>query len=183
MRHRKKAPNRVVLAVFLIAWFVLLLTGCQTAKDEWIHSGGAAFPSSLDLREVRPSGTVDVLPTEFIALSESAMTWSDAVAYCQQQGGRLPLITSGTQIEGFGERGAPWPSSLPLDASYWTGTIRADYPDYTWVVRFANYSPFSRNISILPSVVNGKFAIVIQPKVDAVIVHQESYQHVVCVSY
>lgn len=75
----------------------------------------------------------------FVALSEGEMTWDEAVDYCRQQGGRLPLINdlgnglanfvsryhAGIFIEGFGIVGGPWPTGLPA-ASYFTGTF-ADY--------------------------------------------------------
>jgi hypothetical protein len=76
------------------------------------------------------TATVDVLPV-FIAVSESPMSWSNAKAFCQQQGGRLPLINGSTSlgsvssnatIDGFGAPGFPWPSGLPR-AHYWTGTV------------------------------------------------------------
>ena len=80
-------------------------------------------------------GTV---PSGFIARPESPMNWKNAVAYCQQQGGRLPLINgsaalrtvpNGATIEGFGTNGGPWPSGL-YGRNHWTGT---EYiPGKTW---------------------------------------------------
>ena len=71
------------------------------------------------------------VPAGFIALSESYMTWADAKAYCQQRGGRLPLIDGSNSranpfvmsgaIDGFGAVGARWPTGLP-NGNYWTGT-------------------------------------------------------------
>ena len=71
------------------------------------------------------------VPAGFIALSESYMTWADAKAYCQQRGGRLPLIDGSNSrsnpfvmsgaIDGFGAVGAHWPTGLP-GGNYWTGT-------------------------------------------------------------
>ena len=67
---------------------------------------------------------------EFIAMSEVKMSWPDAKAWCEQQGGRLPLIggdessaaaPKGIPIDGFGSNLGPWPSNLPGD-NYWTGT-------------------------------------------------------------
>jgi len=72
------------------------------------------------------------MPAGFIALSEDRMNWADAKAWCEQQGGRLPLIggseslgrddagRQGTPIDGFGAVRDPWPG-LP-DGTYWTGT-------------------------------------------------------------
>ena len=74
------------------------------------------------------------LPAGFIALSESKMNWADAKAFCQQKGGRLPLIGGmekwnytnwkGISIDGFGKEGRPWSEvGLPGDFNfYWTGT-------------------------------------------------------------
>ena len=86
------------------------------------------------------ASAADQLPKGFIALSESEMTWDDARDFCRQRGGRLPLISgsgslanvpSGTPIDGFGSRGAPWPSGLPSDL-YWTGTAGSDGSGEVW---------------------------------------------------
>ena len=89
------------------------------------------------------------LPAGFIAISEEKMNWADAKAWCEQKGGRLPLINGaasqssdqiinpGTaRIDGFGQIDTknwttPWPSSLPLDY-YWTGTEAGDSPGFSW---------------------------------------------------
>jgi hypothetical protein len=70
----------------------------------------------------------------FSAVSQARMTWTQAKAYCQQQGGKLPRIhgrdswagdhSEATKIEGFGAYGAPWPAGLPSEY-YWTGTERS----------------------------------------------------------
>jgi len=80
------------------------------------------------------------------------MTWAEANAYCQQQGGRLPLVNgreransrdmapTGTPVEGFGKDQGPWPAGLPgnIHVSYWTGT--KDAQDYPWVVTWGSAS-------------------------------------------
>jgi hypothetical protein len=79
-----------------------------------------------------------------IAVSDTAMNWADAKAWCEQQGGRLPRINDSdswawndrdkiTRIEGFGAPGASWPSSLPLGNS-WTGTESTGSTGGSWVV-------------------------------------------------
>ena len=84
------------------------------------------------------------LPVGFITFFEPHVTWAEAAAYCRQHGGRLPRINNSdswawpakhqaNHIDGFGARGAPWPSTLPR-GHYWTGTVVADLPDYSWVV-------------------------------------------------
>jgi hypothetical protein len=87
------------------------------------------------------ASAADQLPKGFIAVSEFEMTWSQAKAWCQQRGGRLPLIggsgslswdslgwdddsRQGTPIDGFGTVGDPWPTGLP-SVNYWTGTETA----------------------------------------------------------
>jgi len=78
---------------------------------------------------------------EFIAQSESRMNWSDAKAFCQRRGGRLPRINNSDSwagkgkaaIDGFGVSGASWPSDLP-EANYWMGTDYAGFPGYSWLV-------------------------------------------------
>ena len=90
------------------------------------------------------ASTADPLPEGFIAVSESNMTWADAKAWCQQHGGKLPLIggsdsltradvDQGPPIDGFGVRGAPWPPGLPSDY-YWTGAENDADPGRSWVV-------------------------------------------------
>jgi hypothetical protein len=82
------------------------------------------------------------LPSGFIALAESPMSWADAKAYCQQQGGRLPLIGGSNSLrdvprdpstDGFGHVGGPGSSGLP-SGRYWTGTEVAGTPGYSWIV-------------------------------------------------
>ena len=94
----------------------------------------------------------------FNAVSESPMTWADAKAWCEQQGGRLPLINGAVSqswgqvrgepgavlIDGFGpittgpnwpaDWTTPWPSGLS-SGYYWTGTERNEVPDLSWIVR------------------------------------------------
>jgi len=81
----------------------------------------------------------------FIALSESRMNWSEAKAFCQRQGGRLPRINNsdswdgnnpplrGILIDGFGYGHRPW-SEVGLPSDCWTGTEYTDGPGYSWVV-------------------------------------------------
>jgi len=80
----------------------------------------------------------------FIAISDTSMTWADAKTFCQQQGGKLPLIggkealgseayTQGVSIDGFGRSGASWPAGLPR-GDYWTGTQGTDGPGFSWIV-------------------------------------------------
>ena len=74
------------------------------------------------------------LPEGFIAISESKMNWADAKAWCQQQGGRLPLVGGmekwdytnwrGIPVDGFGKQGRPW-AEVGLSGGFsffWTGT-------------------------------------------------------------
>ena len=99
------------------------------------------------------------LPDGFIAISDTRMNWADAKAWCQQKGGRLPLINgaaslswdqiinSGTaKIDGFGQINTgpkyeawttPWPSGLP-SSIYWTGTVYSDNADRSWRVHDAD---------------------------------------------
>ena len=95
------------------------------------------------------------LPAGFIAVSEGDMTLDKAKAYCQQQGGRLPLVNGAASqswgqiskpktaiVDGFGQITTgvneldwttPWPSGLPSDY-YWTGTRHTDRPGHSWLV-------------------------------------------------
>jgi len=93
----------------------------------------------------------------FMAVSDTAMNWAAAKAWCEQRGGRLPLINGASSlawaqvmkapgtvfIDGFGEINVgpnwpgdfttPWPSGLPGDG-YWTGTENTDNPGNSWIV-------------------------------------------------
>ena len=77
------------------------------------------------------AAAADELPDGFIALAPNEMNWSDAVAWCKEQGGKLPRIDNidawdgkgEVIIDGFGAHGAPWPSGLPKGL-YWTGVMR-----------------------------------------------------------
>ena len=82
------------------------------------------------------------LPPGFIALSEFSMDWASAKGFCQQKGGKLPLVANSTSvgkiprtptIDGFGTSGAPWPSGLPSGV-YWTNAEYAHDPGYSWLV-------------------------------------------------
>ena len=83
------------------------------------------------------------VPAGFIAVSKKQMTWDEANAWCQQHGGRLPLIggsTSprpemppGTPIDGFGSKEASWPKGLPR-GTYWTGAKVSNFPNMFWAV-------------------------------------------------
>ena len=80
-----------------------------------------------------------------IALSPNTMNWKDARVYCESKGGRLPLANGRTSwngdgrgfapIEAFGAVGSPWPSWLPSDQLYWTGTRSTACLNCSWDVR------------------------------------------------
>jgi hypothetical protein len=90
------------------------------------------------------------LPAGFIAVSTTRMRWDEAKAWCEQRGGRLPLVggktnltpaenrTSGHLIEGFGRDGPPGgdrcPAGLP-GGHYWTGTSFQD-PRPNWSIEW-----------------------------------------------
>jgi len=99
----------------------------------------------LSLPAVAVADASSGLPAGFIALSESRMTWNQAHAYCQQLGGRLPLIGGsesldkdsvppGTSVDSFSARGASWPTGL-FSARYWTGTANSSRSGDSWIVR------------------------------------------------
>lgn len=80
------------------------------------------------------------LPAGFIAVSEKGMEWDKAKAFCEQKGGKLPLINGiassksipkGAAIDGFGTGGGPWPEGLPAGI-YWLGTEHS--PRNSWAI-------------------------------------------------
>ena len=88
----------------------------------------------------------DKLPAGFITSAPGEMKWSDAKAFCESKGGKLPLIggqasltgkeiTEGIPVAGFGARGADWPSDLPDEDRYWTGTDHKGSLGDSWYVR------------------------------------------------
>ena len=84
------------------------------------------------------------MPPGFIAVSATPMSWADAKAWCRQQGGKLPLINGSERfaadnsgnltIDGFGTLGSRWPTGLPKEDFYWTGTVLNDIPDNSLTV-------------------------------------------------
>ena len=93
----------------------------------------------------------------FIAMAPSPMNWNDAVAWCKQQGGRLPRINNSdsladnniwdsaankflpdTRIDGFGKPGRPWSEVGLATAIYWTGTVRSGIQGGLWIVNGIN---------------------------------------------
>jgi putative hemolysin len=104
-----------------------------------------AFIFSMGLPAVASSAGKTALPAGFIALSETQMSWADAKAWCQQQGGRLPLVNNGatydgrstvSSIDGFGSVVSPWPQGLPGGRAdgYWTGTAHERRDGELWFV-------------------------------------------------
>jgi hypothetical protein len=104
----------------------------------------------------------------FIAQSEHKLNWNDAINYCRQQGGKLPLVNGKDAwawadrdqvdlVDGFGAPGGPWPSDLP-DGYHWTGAAHSDRPDYSWIVRAIN-----GNIHISGSVQSNDYRVVCVP--------------------
>jgi len=84
------------------------------------------------IKHEQPDRNGEAHKAKVIAQPESRMSWSDAKAYCQRQGGRLPRINNSNSwasanwdkiahIEAFGAPGDPWPSGLSSDV-FWTGT-------------------------------------------------------------
>jgi len=82
---------------------------------------------------------------KIIAESTSWMNTTDAKAFCQRHGGRLPRINGRDSlawkdrdeivyIEGFGALGDPWPSESLHTVYYWTGTEDTNQPGNLWVV-------------------------------------------------
>ena len=132
----------------------------EARKEEEWRRAEEAFRADQE-RRVRELG--------FIALSEDRMTWLDAVAFCQQKGGRLPLIngstsltslargailSGGATIDGFGTIDSPWPSGLP-GASFWSGTELTDGPGNSWFVNghsgsvSVSYNPHSSQTRVV----------------------------------
>ena len=83
------------------------------------------------------------LPDGFIALSETRLTWEDAKAFCEQKGGKLPLVSGDRdsdpplRIEGFGRENAIAPKGLP-EGLYWTGSEIGKLPNFAWLVDTRN---------------------------------------------
>ena len=88
------------------------------------------------------------LPDGFSAASfPKFLTFTEAKAFCESKGARLPKInrsanwdgknSDSATVDGFGRFGNPWPKGL-RGGDYWTetGTAGSRYPaDHVWVVR------------------------------------------------
>jgi hypothetical protein len=122
-----------------------------------IVSRSLVLPLCLFLFALTGTAAANEQPSSdrIIALSESFMPWADAVAWCQQQGGKLPRINNSDSgdgenppmanipVDGFGTAGLPRVKvGLPSDV-YWTGTVVAeivvaDISDRAWFIMFYN---------------------------------------------
>ena len=92
------------------------------------------------------AAAADKPPAGFIALAPNKMNWNDAVAYCKEQGGKLPRINNSDSwdgqnpplrdipIDGFGYGYRPWSEVGLPKGQYWTGTAYAGSPGYAWIV-------------------------------------------------
>jgi len=86
-----------------------------------------AFAFSVGLPAV--ADAAEKVPAGFIAVSKDWLTFDDAKAFCEQQGGKLPRINNSDSVDaggklaadGFGAPGDPWPAGLSNDA-HWTDT-------------------------------------------------------------
>ena len=95
------------------------------------------------------------LPPGVIAISDAQMTWEQAKAFCEQHGGRMPLIgglpelgtidgmKKGYSVDGFGMVDDLWPDGLPFDR-YWTGTGHSADPYSRWYATPDNWSMISK---------------------------------------
>ena len=87
------------------------------------------------------ASAADKLPDGFIAVADRPLDWANANAFCEQQGGKLPLINGSARVasgpgdrtvDGFGAVGAPWPADLH-PRNYWTGTTQDS--KFSWIAR------------------------------------------------
>ena len=101
------------------------------------------YPAAAFAAEEPPSG--------FVAVSDAKMTWAEAKTFCEQKGGKLPLIGGSegfgkeagydvrpgkdTPVDGFGAIGGSWPAGISK-GGYWTGTANThpDKKEYVWRV-------------------------------------------------
>jgi hypothetical protein len=121
-------PLAVVLALFMA---VTPVSATEDVKTDFGSKYGE------DLRRAKDAG--------FIVMAPTALNWADAKAFCQQQGGRLPLVNDSdswalrardqvTHIDGFGKLGRPW-NEVGMDSvNYWTGTVQSEGQDRSWIV-------------------------------------------------
>jgi len=82
-------------------------------------------------------------PPGFVAGPSEQMRYADAIKYCTERDGRLPLVDGrhmfpspiepDTPIEGFGVQGGIWAPAL-RGATFWTGTIDSANPGHPLIV-------------------------------------------------
>ena len=133
--------NRFLGHIRLLAFAFMLSLGLPTLAEAQLFGASRA---EEDVRKAEEASKAEEAfnSLRFIAISDSRMTWADAKAYCQQKGGRLPLIggssslssvPKGAPLDGFGTEGGPIPTGLP-GGTYWTGTEGGAGPRYSWFV-------------------------------------------------
>jgi TPR repeat protein len=144
---RKAAEQGAVIAQYKLGEMYMEGNGVTQDVEQatyWFRR--AASAQTAQAPEPAPSAhrVGETRKDKFIAVSSTTMNWSDAKAFCQQKGGRLPRMNNSdswawgnhdkiTHIDGFGAPGALWPSDLP-GGSYWAGTEDTDVSVLSWLV-------------------------------------------------
>jgi len=135
---KRISSHPFVLSLCLLLFLPAVAGAFSSSADK--NKTGQSEAAGKAEEETRQAAE-EAFKAKFMTLSESRMNWSDAKAFCRQQGGRLPRINNSdswnghgdVNIDGFGVRGAPWPSGFP-HVYYWTGMEWSDDPSYSWIV-------------------------------------------------
>ena len=148
---QKSAGNRSDFAGFCLLSLVFSLNFALLSMSGGCSSFGPEALSGTNIHSEHQD--------RIIAISDSGMNWNAAKAWCQEKGGRLPLINGAAslsmekankilissgeiKVEGFGfiridynfrRSTTPWPSGLP-HGLYWMGTVDSVHSDRSWFV-------------------------------------------------
>jgi alpha-tubulin suppressor-like RCC1 family protein/putative hemolysin len=149
----------VPFLVFFLALPLLAMTGACSGTGQSDPGPGIPIPPShlhLAAEEDKARWAEAVAKPKklrFIAIAESPMAWADAKAYCQQRGGRLPLIDGGTTgpykiaHSSATASSLDWLIVLPF-GEYWTGTESSDVLGDSRLVSFHRGHTFGPRIHV-----------------------------------
>ena len=149
--------NPVSLLASLLIFIFMFSLGLSAAANplgkvrqatDALKSGTIAPTADAPVSGQSPTGGALKPPAGFLALHEGRLSLQEATAWCQQRGGRLPLIKGltsmhenewrgriGFSVDGFGKIGVNWPAGLPGDR-YWTGTVNSGSRQSVWVIMY-----------------------------------------------
>ncbi len=81
-----------------------------------------------------------ILGIDWSPSSDKKMNWEEAKKFCADKGGRLPEVEELSRLVDYKKSSPAIDKDFFLDTKtddwYWTGTTRADWSGYAWMVYF-----------------------------------------------